>query len=491
MDFTEAWRTVCLNQFHDIIPGSSITPVYEESQAQYASLQETVTTLRDQALKSITDKLGADLLLVNPTSFRCAEPVFIPGGLPEGLRPVREGKPLATQAVDGGCLVAGGELPPYSLTPLSLAFVDEKQSDEITIPRNGELPILENELIRVEFNAAGDIMRIYDKLAKREVLSNGATGNQFQAFEDRPRDFDAWEIDIFYDDKCYLPDPANSIELVENGPLRQTIEVKRRILTSPYTQRISLWQDSQRLDFNTFIDWKERSTMLKVAFPVEVFSPQATYEIQWGNVQRPTHRNTSWDWARFESCAQKWADLSEGDYGVSLLNDCKYGHDIRDNVIRLTLLRGPTMPDPGADYGEHHFTYSLFPHNGGWDERTQAAAYALNDPPLAWLSPAAEIDRQRGKKKLSPQILSFVTVSKPNVIIETIKAAEDGQEVILRLYESQRKRCRVELVFSQHVESAWLVNLLEEDPTPLKVNQGRVEMELKPYQIASLRLRFT
>ena len=117
--------------------------------------------------------------------------------------------------------------------------------------------------------------------------------------------------------------------------------------------------------------------MLKVAFPVDILSPQATYEIQWGNVQRPTHRNTSWDWARFESCAHKWVDLSEGDYGVSLLNDCKYGHDIHDNVMRLTLLRGPTMPDPAADYGEHHFTYSLFPHAGGWDERTQAAAYDI------------------------------------------------------------------------------------------------------------------
>jgi alpha-mannosidase len=144
------------------------------------------------------------------------------------------------------------------------------------------------------------------------------------------------------------------------------LEIRRRILHSEYTQRISLSHNSARLDFETHIDWRERHALLKVAFPVDVLSPTATYEIQWGNVQRPTHRNTSWDWARFETCAQKWVDLSEGGYGVSLLNDCKYGHDIHDNVMRISLLRSPTMPDPEADLGEHHFSYSLFPHSGGW-----------------------------------------------------------------------------------------------------------------------------
>ena len=218
------------------------------------------------------------------------------------------------------------------------------------------------------------------------MLAGGGVANQFQAFEDRPKDFDAWDIDIYYDDKTYYAEPAASIQLVEAGPLRWTVEVKRKILNSEVTQRISLRHNSPRLDFDTTINWCERHIMLKVAFPVEVFSPVATYEIQWGNVQRPTHRNTSWDWARFETCAHKWVDLSEGDYGVSLLNDCKYGHDIHDNVIRLTLLRSPTMPDPMADFGEHHFTFSLYPHRGGWDERVQAEAYALNDPIVSYQS---------------------------------------------------------------------------------------------------------
>jgi len=223
--------------------------------------------------------------------------------------------------------------------------------------------------------------------------------------------------------------------------------------------------------------------MLKVAFPVEVFSPVATYEIQWGNVQRPTHRNTSWDWARFETCAHKWVDLSEGDYGVSLLNDCKYGHDIRDNVIRLTLLRSPTMPDPMADFGEHRFVYSLYPHRGGWDEKVQAEAYALNDPIIVssyeWGRPGDPVTRH----------LSLVTCSAPNVVIETVKRAEDGDGIIVRLYESHRKRGAVTVRFAFAVGSAWETNLLEENQAELPVSDGEVSLKLRPYQIVTLRVK--
>ena len=292
-------------------------------------------------------------------------------------------KPALTQVVDHGLLIAAGSLPPYSVTSLRLL----SSPGGSKVGEDGEFSItpalIENTLLRVELDAAGDITRLYDKAQRREVLPPGAVANQWQAFEDRPLFWDAWDIDIYYDDKMWLAEPAESIRVVEAGPLRATLEIKRRILNSFYTQRLSLTRHSPRLDISTTIDWRERHVLLKVAFPVEILSPVATYEIQWGHVQRPTHRNTSWDWARFESCAQKWVDLSEGDYGVSLLNDCKYGHDIRDNVIRLSLLRSPTVPDPEADQGEQHFTYSLYPHAGRWDESTLREAYALNDPLLA------------------------------------------------------------------------------------------------------------
>jgi alpha-mannosidase len=345
---------------------------------------------------------------------------------------------------------------------------------------------LENAHLRAEFNAAGDLTRLYDKDAAREVLPAGAIANQFQAFEDRPMEWDAWDIEIYYDDKVWTADPAQSVTVVEGGPLRATLEIRRRILNSPIVQRISLTHDGRRLDFATDISWQERHTLLKVAFPVAVLTPRATYEVQWGHVERPTHRNTSWDWARFETAAQKWVDVSEGDYGVSLLNDCKYGHDIRDAapagaVLRLSLLRSSTLPDPTADYGDHHFTYSLLPHAGPLGAMTIAEAYALNNPPFVYRGAAGA-----GTGAVAAE--AFISADRDNVVIETIKQAEDGRGVIVRLYESQRQRGPVRLRAAFPLAAAWQTNLLEEPQAELAVEGHTVQFTLRPFQIMTLRL---
>jgi len=456
--FQTAWELVCLNQFHDIIPGSSIGQVYEEALQQYEKIRQIAVEARDQALGLIAEKSGAATLIVNPTSFPRHDPVEIAGEL-----------------------VDMGELPPYSITTLT---EDRRPKTDFLSPVTSHHSYLENAFIRVEFNPSGDITRIYDKTAGREVLPAGAVANQFQAFEDRPLSWDAWDIDIFYDDKVWLAEPATSLEVVESGPLRAALEIERRILNSVFTQRISLTHNSPRLDFDTQIDWRERKVLLKVAFPVDILSPKATYEIQWGNVERPTHRNTSWDWARFETAAQKWVDLSEGDYGVSLLNDCKYGHDIYKNVMRLTLLRGPTAPDPQADLGEHQFRYSLFPHSGSWDEGTIAEAYALNDPLIIYQA-------EGGRIKAEGDILhrsSFILCNSPNIILETVKRAEDGNGVIVRMYESQRRRGPFTLTANFPLAAAWRTNILEENQTEIPVEGNRLDAAIKPYQILTFRL---
>jgi alpha-mannosidase len=481
--FQNAWQTVCLNQFHDIIPGSSIGQVYEESQQQYAQLTQEVTQLRDDALQSIANQLDADVILVNATSFTQPGLIFIPGDSPR-QRFTRDGEPVPVQQTESGVWVDAGELTPYSVIALKTIIDDRPRMMDKDQPSAASKYILENKFIRVEFNHDGDITRIFDKQANRAVLAPNSMANQFQAFEDRPSSWDAWDIEIFYDDKMWLAEPASSIEVIESGELRQTIEIKRKILNSEYTQRISLHHNSPRLDFDTHIDWNERHILLKVAFPVDVLAPQATYEIQWGNVQRPTHRNTSWDWARFETCAHKWVDLSEGNYGVSLLNDCKYGHDIHDNVMRITLLRSPTMPDPMADVGQHRFKYSFYPHVGPWNEETQREAYLLNDPIIVY----------RQTMDHRPQTIvhrppSMVRVSEPNVVIETVKRAEDGNGIILRLYESQRKRGQVQVRFGFAVESAWETNLLEENESKLSIENDSIQLTLRPYQIMTLRLK--
>jgi alpha-mannosidase len=485
--FTEAWKLICLNQFHDIIPGSSIGPVYEESQQQYAELTTNATQLRDEALQSLASHLDADLLLVNPTSFTQRGLVFIPGD--PFQRFTLNGQPVSAQSTDSGCWLDAGELQPYSVIGLKKETGDESYKVRDTsysppVTRNLYPVSLENDYLKVDIDEHGDITRIFDKKADREVLPHNTIANQFQAFEDRPKSWDAWDVDIFYDDKIWLAEPASSIQFVEYGELRQTIEIKRKIQNSEYSQRISLSHNSPRLDFDTHINWNERHTMLKVAFAVDVLSPQATYEIQWGNVTRPTHRNTSWDWARFETCAQKWVDLSEGDYGVSLLNDCKYGHDIHDNVMRITLLRSPTMPDPMADFGEHEFKYSLYPHAGSWNEETQREAYLLNDPIIVYRS---KVESQRSNVT---RHVSLITCDASNVIIETIKRTEDGNGLIVRLYESQRRRGQVQVKFGSAVDSAWTTNLLEENESALGVENDSIILNMKPYQIVTLRVKF-
>jgi alpha-mannosidase len=385
----------------------------------------------------------------------------------------------------------------------SVEFVSQNSSPAGVQGDTQRSACLENDLLRVEFSASGDVVRIFDKTNQREVLPPGAVANQFQAFEDRPKFWDAWDIDIFYDDKLWLAEPAASIELVEQGPLRWTLEIRRRVLNSVFTQRISLTRGSARLDFDTAIDWRERHVLLKVAFPVDVLSPVATYDIQWGNVQRPTHRNTSWDWARFETCAHKWVDLSEGGYGVSLLNDCKYGHDIRDNVIRLTLLRSPTIPDPEADQGEHRFTYSLLPHAGGWEAGTAAEAYRLNDPVIGYHCAVSSEQRAAGsgewavdgeqlpvnRGKLPTAHCSLLTASAPNIVVETVKRAEDGDGLIVRFYESQRRRGPVTLTCAFPLARVDRVNLLEETQETLAPQGNQVTLFVRPYEIVSLRLR--
>jgi alpha-mannosidase len=220
-----------------------------------------------------------------------------------------------------------------------------------------------------------------------------------------------------------------------------------------------------------------------VAFPVDVLTPVATYEIQWGNVQRPTHRNTSWDWARFETCAQKWVDLSEGNYGVSLLNDCKYGHDVRDNVMRISLLRAPTYPDPEADQAQHQFAYSLLPHSGGWDERTIGAAYALNDPMMIFES---QNDATPGKPAAPSQqnfASGLIAADQPNIVVETVKRAEDGNGIIVRLYESQRRRGTVKFTMGFPLKSAHRTNLLEDNQEVVGVDGNTISLYVKPYEI--------
>ncbi|MBN1436441.1 MAG: alpha-mannosidase [Sedimentisphaerales bacterium] len=475
-----AWKLVCLNQFHDILPGSSITPVYKRTEAEYAEIAEICQQIRQDALKALGAVIGGDMLLVNPSSFTRDDLVFWPEKLKAGQVLQRDGKVLDCQAAEDGTWITPGAMAPFSVVPVQVVEGKAQAvANTLAVSEN----LLENECLRVEFNKAGDIVSIYDKVDQREVLPADMVANQLQAFEDRPMKNDAWDIDIYFEDKMWFSDPQASIKVLEKGPLKATLEIRRNILNSECVQRVSLAAGARQLDFDNKVQWNERNILLKVAFPVEVLSPSASFEIQWGYVQRPTHMNTSWDWARFETCAQKWVDLSEGDYGVSLLNDCKYGHDIRDNVMRISLLRSPTIPDKVADLGEHRFAYSLLTHSGLVDSTTVAAAYALNDPLIA---SACQSDKKA--KSNADWSQGLVRCDQDNVVIETVKRAEDGQGIIVRFYETLRRRSDITLKTGFALSQVSRVNLIEDQLEVLSHQANEVTIPLKPFEIVTLRL---
>jgi alpha-mannosidase len=483
-ELSKAWELVCLNQFHDILPGSSIGPVYADSSKDYQIIRELGEKVREGALGALAKTLPANstLLAANTLSFGGRRIGFLEGALASGTHLVdSHGTSLITQCVDGGTLVEVPDLEPYSVVTLSEVGGESSVSDsQLSATQADGLIILENAVLHVEINAKGDITQIYDRQADREVLPPDTQANSLLAFEDRPLNFDAWDIDIFYEDRTEKIEGVESIAILEQGPLRVAVQIQRKYRSSAIRQNIYLYRDVRRIDFDTWIDWHEHHILLKAAFPVNVMSPKATFDVQWGNVERPTHRNTSWDWARFETCAHKWADLSEGNYGVALLNDCKYGYDIHDNVMRLTLLKSATSPDPDADQGEHLMTYSLLPHPGDWRQEVVPSAYDLNDPLI--------LRRVSAGGSKAKSLDSLVSVSAPHVVIETVKRAEDGNGLIVRLYENHRNRGKITVRVGFALAEAHQCNLLEENEKPLQIQDHQVQFDITPYQIITLRL---
>ena len=489
-----AWQLVLLNQFHDIIPGSSIHWVYEDSAKDYAKVHEigegiVANSLATFAAGLATEGLYHPIAIWNTLSFLRSGLVSVPWDDAATVTAVDpRGKHSRTQlTADGGeprLLVEVVDAPSMGYTVYDLREEETEHgaltvTDEVTASER----VLENGYLRVTLNDCGEVVELYEKTTERQLIPDDAAGNQFQLFDDHPNNYDAWDIDITFEEVgAALTAPA-TFTVLESGPLRAAVRIERELTPlSRLVQTIRLEANSRRLDFVTQIDWHESDKVLKVAFPVEIHSPVASYEIQYGHLERPTHRNTSWDMARFEVCAHKWADLSEGDFGVALLNDGKYGHDIHGNVMRLTLLRAPKSPDDRADMGAHAFTYSILPHRGNLENSgIPLAGYDLNVPLRA-----QELPVQRGALAKTH---SYFKLDKLNLIIEAVKRAEDGDGIIIRLYEAYRRRGAAQLITNGLCARATRTDLLERDQYDLPVSGGAVTVPFKPFEIITLRLR--
>lgn len=489
----EGWKVILCSQFHDILPGSSINEVYKDTDRDYARVLESGNQVVSDALETLKQRIntsgkGQGIIVVNTLSWLRDDVASVKVKLSEGegftvLNEAGEQVPCQVVAREGEyveILFEARNIPPlgYSVYRLVEEGNAEAQNGDMTVSSQS----MENTLYRMELDEKGRLCRLYDKSANREVIPQTCRANALQFFDDRPHVYDAWDIDFNYAEGARDLARFESATVRETGPVRGTIRVVRKTEKSTIVQDISIYSTLPRIDFITNVDWWEKRTLMKVAFPLEVLSPRATYEIQFGIIERPTHFNTSWDKARFEVPAQRWVDLSEGDYGVSLMNDCKYGHDIHNNVLRLSLLRSPVDPDPHADEGEHHFTYSLHPHSGDWREgETVQRAYELNCPLIT-------LPCESGHGDL-PKSASFASVDRKHVIVDTVKKAEDSDDIILRLYEAQGQRGKVTLTFGISPEEIAECNLMEEEARPMDVAGNTVSFYIKPYEIITLKAR--
>lgn len=487
----KSWETTLLNQFHDIIPGSSIEAVYEDSKREY----EQIEKLGEEQIDKIHNILCGSMKLEETSviafnSLGHLRDDVVRFKLPEGWKNARvfDGEQeLPVQLIKNNeAMFFGTGIPSKGWKAFKIKQSEMSVTESFAAMEIAEGGNIHNCYYDITLDATGVLTSIFDKRYGRQVLRKDAVGNRLQAFEDKPHEFDAWNINIYYMEKMWELNACDSIRITEQGPVRTTIEVVKSFGDSKILQEIHVYENFPRIDFHTLIDWKEKDILLKTAFPVEINASKAVYDIQFGNVERPTHWNTSWDYARFEVCAHKWADVSEGGYGVALLNDCKYGYDIRDSVMRLTLLKSATYPNPNADREQHEFMYSLLPHGGDFRQgEVQKQAYHLNCPIRSRVEQAHE-------GTLSSE-WSLVSVDAENVVLETVKLPEEssGDEIVLRMVEAHNCSRLVVCTMSVPALYAEECDLLEMPLETVKLSQdGRsFSFWMKPFEIKTFRIR--
>jgi alpha-mannosidase len=486
----KGWKLILLNQFHDILPGThkpaAIPDIEHDFQTAFAIGQE----VRDNAIAFLVQQLGRevasanDVILFNTLSWPRTALVQTERREEAGAVRIAGGDPLPVQQYAGHTWCRVPALPALGWTVAAFEAGPAAGTGE-TAAFTGN--VIETPLYLIELDSDGNLARLYDKPNDHEVLS--APGNLFQVFEDDPgAKFSAWDIAHHFETYRYPVRQTFPWQLAANGPLFAVFTSRWEVRDSMIQQEMWLYAGDPRLDFHTRVEWRDRQKLLKVAFPSQVRTHRATYDLPFGHIERPTHRNTSWEQAKFEVCGHKWADLSEGDYGVALMNDCKYGYDVRENVLRLSLVRSPVRPDGNSDQGVHEFTYSLLPHAGGWRQaHVDRRAYELNVPALAAGISRSEANPQPGL----PATQALLETDSPTLIVEALKQAETGDALILRTFDSQGCHTKTRLSFAEKLRGVAETDLLEEQPQAVDLAGDSSFIDpYTPYEIKTHRLDF-
>ena len=489
----QAWKQTLFNQFHDILPGTSITPVFVEANQTWQAAEAQTTAILEQALQAIAQQID---LSVPPHPD--AQPIVVFNALnwertaivdldvPPQIQVQQvydaDGKPLLFSQTPTQVTVRVPQIPAVGYTIVwLLQQVGNVEADAAI----AQPFVLENEFLIVEVDTTtGDLTRLFDKRYQREVL-NGL-GNQIQAFTDGGQYWDAWNIDPAYAEKPLLPPELKSIQWVEQNAVRSRLRVTRQLNQSTFTQDYVLETQSPLLKIHTQIDWHEKHILVKAAFPLSLEADFATYEIPCGAIQRTTKPQTEAEKAQWEVPALHWADLSNGAYGVSLLTDCKYGFDATPNQLRLTLLRGIEWPDPEADKGQHSFTYVIYPHDKTWQQaQTVLRGYELNVP-VQTIS--ASVNNPSNSQCL-PKQHSFFNLGAKNLILMALKQTEDAEAWILRCYECQGDRAELNFNNRLNLNLEGSVDLLERPTDSLDLTDPVAK--IRPWQVASFKLSLT
>jgi alpha-mannosidase len=502
-----SWKNLLFDHFHDIMPGSGIAVNYLDAKRNLEDVGRAASEVTHGALQEIAEHVntqaeGVPILIFNSMSWPRTEVVELEAQLPVPAHYIEvvdsSGKPAESQLLSMDAethrahFLLLANTPAFGYQTYFVRAASNPPASHSLVKASADS--LENEFVRLKVDLqTGCMTSLLDPRSGTESLApsetdtggpkNSTCGNLLQTFVDKPKHWDAWNIDADFEDKHWDLDQADEVKLVESGPLRAVIRVKNHFQNSTFVRDITMYAGVPRVDVKMQVEWNEKHILLKVAFPLSAHNDKATFEIPYGSVERPTTRNTPAEKAQFEVPAQRWADISDAKHGFSLLNDCKYGYDAKGNVLRLSLLRSPEWPDPHADEGHHEFIYSLYPHGGTWrDAMTIRRGYELNYKLISM-----SVAKHQGA--LAPEH-SFVQTLSDNVIVTALKKAEDNSALVLRFYEWAGKEGDVKLQFPAGAESASETDLMERPIASLTLQNSAVVLRTKPYEIKTVKVQF-
>ena len=508
--FELSWKNLLFDHFHDVMPGSGIAVNYLDAKRNLEDVARSAKLATDGSIGEITAHIntqrdGVPVVVFNSLSWPRTEVIEVEAQLPAPAKQIEvvnaTGTTIESQllAMDAGTnrarlLVLATNVPALGYETYFVRAATKAPPANPQKAVTSSVDSLRNEFVQLKVDPqTGCITSLVDLRSKTEALAPPDTdtggpktficGNLLQAFSDKPKRWDAWNVDADFEKQHWDLDKADEVKLIERGPLRAVIRVKKHFQNSTFIQDITMYAGVPRVDVKMEVEWHEKHILLKVAFPLSAHSDKATFEIPYGSIQRPTTRNTPAEQAKFEVPAQRWADLSDGKHGFSLLNDSKYGYDVKGNVLRLSLLRSPEWPDAHADEGHHEFTYSLYPHNGRWQEaQTVRRGYELNYA-------MAAVQSQKHEGAL-PASHSFVQVAADDVVLTAMKRSEDDDSLVLRFYEWAGRESDVKIKLPSGARSAAETDLMEKPIAELTLSQDAVTVHTKPYEIKTVKVQF-